>query len=378
MHIDLSLVKNILDRNFSHIFLDCKDYILRLNGKSYNCVRYKIKGSEAFDFAYITGAAYMLTKHGFFLNGSIKFFRHRNYNIIDYCHLYFNPFKKDLELQSCSTVKFIQEYPDLLVKDKELILLEYDGESNIEPHLYEYLKSIDLNPNMFLLYKINNKTYECLEGFLEYIACKSFINLGYYVENQSPWSYHGRPDFIAYKHPVFGLLEKEMRLIQPMLLNKLSLLKVITSSSINNKKANHKYSEYEILVGEAKIGQKRTQLEKYLGLTEKNQNKKFLQIADYGFEVILDKEEQEGVYSGLINIDKNFDIRIFYPKRNNLHNLLQKNEDLIWLIDYIKGMLLYNFDIDEVKHIFNTTTLSKPIFIEKIKKIDVRDILKII
>ena len=161
-----------------------------------------------------------------------------------------------------------------------------------------------------------------------------FINKGYIVDTQIPWTYHGRPDFGLYKHRLSNILNKYH------FNNGISIAELSALRFFNKKKLKEKRScpiKYKFIVGEVKTSQHKSQILNYL----KNG------IANAGFEFIPTKKNVEK-YSGLINLDSNNKINI----KNNIENIFfdiekQKN-DIIWFNKYLKINLLGNFSNQEL------------------------------
>jgi len=372
MKFTIAKVVNLLKINLPDIFNNHSQIELLLNEKKETFTIFELEGTEAFEFALCTGAAYLIQKYGYFLVRAIKLFSHRNYQLtssrfrIDY---------KTKELLSIknSPIDFITKNPELILKSKKIILLGFIGVSNLEDNVYESLINKGLNPEDYLLFKIDLNSTECLEGLFEYIVCKYFNKIGYFTENQVPWGYHGRPDIAAYKHPIFNILSE---FIVPSFIQNLCLLKIIKKIE-SQRFPKIYYSDYEVLIGEVKTLQHSTQIEKYLGnhqLYPKNIDWKF---ADYGYEIVPDKKSPNKDYIGLINFSSDT-LNIFKPQKNPFQNLIEKEGDYKWFENYIKGLLLYNFTLDELKSKFDKNKITKDIFIEILKHNSINDILSLL
>lgn len=275
---------------------------------------------EAFRYATITNSNFLFNEYGYSPFGKMVTFNHRDYSL--------NPgmfgTSKEIKLMN-APLKLYNKYPKLLEGNKKLIFLDVSNQ-NVDSNVYKKLRDLGRDPSNYLLTKVKSDGSD-LEHFFEFIAYKIFSHKGFFCETQIPWSYHGRPDFGAYKSPIFNDLQLNGLVSAGGLIIDLSLIFLGKKERPINLKSN-----YEIIIGEVKTKQKNSQILDYMKVG----------LADKGLEIMPSKiKPSPGL--GLLSFDNEFNIKLTMPKESFSLSTI-KEKDALWFEDYIKSFLLCNFD----------------------------------
>jgi hypothetical protein len=278
----------------------------------------EISPIEAFRYSAITNSPYLLTEYGYSPFGKLITFNHRNYSINSGL---FDFSKKEIDLLN-APVKLSSLYPSLFSGNKRLVFINTKT-SNIESKIFSKIKNAGKEPKNYLITKVK-KTGSDLEHFFEFIACKVFSNQGYYCENQIPWSYHGKPDFAAYKSTLFNVLSERRLISNGGFIIDLTMIPIIEKSGVTSHK------NYEVVVGEVKSKSQKSQILDYLKTG----------LPDWVIEIMPDKKmSTEKV--GLLRIKDDFEVEIIRPKTLSSIEKV-KSADQEWFENYIKSLLLSN------------------------------------
>jgi hypothetical protein len=340
----------ILEKNFGYI--RCIDDVFK-NVLELNPI-------EAFRYSAITNSPYLLDEHGYSPFGKLITFNHRNYSL--------NTGLFDLSIRNGeinllnAPMKLFVKFPNIFKKNKKLILIDTKT-SNVESEIFSKLVEAGIKPENYLITKVKSTASE-LEHFFEFIACKLFSHLGYYCETQVPWSYHGRPDFAAYKSPIFNEL-----ISCNLISNGGFLIDLTMIPLINEIKTKDFHKKYEIVIGETKSKSQKSQILRYLDTG----------ICDWAIEIMPNKLiASERV--GLLRIKNDFKPDLILP--NNTSNSLCeiKLKDHEWFQNYVKSFLLSNIPEKELIKLIetkspNNTASSKDLIIT-IKNTSIDEILK--
>jgi len=323
---------------------------------------------DAYVFSLVTGAQYLVNKYGFSPFKTMEVFSQRA-SLCQGCYqfipglFYIDNEKREVILVNSPLLHSVK-YPTLFSNDKTLLIVEVIKTSNIEPKIFNIIKERGDNPDDYLCLKVKSKSQ--IEHFLEYIASLHFNRLGYFTDNQIPWSYYGIPDFGAYKTPKLKPLLKRNLVEGGIYIKALSLISIF--NKVGKMPTNFLGDKYKFIVGEAKSIPQSTQIGRYLSSG----------LCNEGYEIMPSGTSIKSRYSiltfdkslRLIEIRKKIDIR--------LNDVLRKIDE-IWLIDYIKFYLLANFSSDDLNaFIFKKTgekisTSSE--FIKFVKALKISEIL---
>lgn len=276
---------------------------------------------EAFRYSAITNSPYLLNEYGYSPFGKLVTFNHRNYSINT--GLFDLPARNGEISLLNAPIRLSKEFPNIFKENKKIVLIDTKT-SNIENEMFLKLMEVGISPDSYLITKVKLNGSE-LEHFFEFIACKVFSNLGYYCENQIPWSYHGKPDFAAYRSPAFN------KLIEYGLISNGGFLIDLTMIPLIDKiKSKDFHEKYEIVIGEVKSKSQKSQALDYLKA----------ELPDWVFEIMPDKKvATERI--GLLRINKDFRTELIKPKVLFSSNKL-KLEDCKWFENYVKSLLLSN------------------------------------
>ncbi len=294
----------------------------------------EMEAIDAFTYSIFTNSGYLkldepekrlLIKKDFF----------RVYNQAEQYELQFGLFKYDSLVLSQSPVKYFEMYPWLISSKKYVVFLEYSTTSkNNEPpyykKLYELNKKITLQgmePHDFVITLVNSDRAMELESFFEYLVSEKYKKEGFFTDNQLPFYYGiGTPDIAAFSISELSDLTYSYFGIKSCSFIELSYLKHLSTSSCKNNSNTDKDVVFEVKTSSIDG----SQIKKYI---DKN-------IFDEAYEVIPQKSEKS-TYSGLINIKKGV---LNIDKLNLELNIENKNNYKIWLLNYVKVLILANLN----------------------------------
>ncbi|MCJ7760632.1 hypothetical protein MUP59_05760, partial [Candidatus Bathyarchaeota archaeon] len=207
----------------------------------------KMSAKQAFDFALVTGSSYLTSEYGEVLSSRMTIFYHRDYS--------FTPglFSRNRDTGQIepgdSPMNLRAASPEIFDGEKQVLFVNVQGKSNIEPKIFHDLKGEGKNPSDYLVTKVM-PTGSGAEHFCEYVTCMLFNKENYLTESQPPWSYYGNPDFAAYILPEISELWERGFVNNGCLIQDLSTISVFGKTS--SARAASKPSEYDFVVGEAK------------------------------------------------------------------------------------------------------------------------------
>lgn len=312
----------------------------------------KMDARDAFQFASITGAKYLIYENGFFMKGRNEVFIHRgtfSNGYLIYSNGLFSQDENGKIIEGNSARNLRQRFPSVFDGEKYIIIedIEEGRRSNIEPTIYSRLIENDKTPSDFVLYK-NFLSNNLGESFLEYLASLYFISRGYVVENQVEWfqqnfNYQGVlyqggiPDFSAFHCGMSSILAK-LGYIKPNEGVSVSLLPVISNFQNIEENRNANY-DYDLIIGEAKtdagsLPNALEQLNKYSAM----------KIANKLFTIIPNSTMNDRFGSLFIHNNK----MVCQAAPNERTDTAQQADDSKWLDVYIKMLLLGNLEIDNI------------------------------
>jgi hypothetical protein len=329
-----------------------------------NQVALEIPAEEAFSLSLIQGATYLVRKTGISFRDRMEVFIHRS--VFQNNKFIYSPglFGRDLDgnLRSGNPpLEIFAKFPSIKEGKKFLLFRSTNSNngSNIEYQTYMELKNNNIDPKNFMIFKFSdNLTY--LEPFFEYLSCKAFDNKGYFTESQTPWfqqSYNGFtggiPDYSCFYIEEFDELKKRKLLPNFMTIQNLSTLFTWKG---NHDTTNTKYSFF---IGEAKSS-KNYSSNAYDQLTKYSK----VELAESGYATLYN-ETQMPDDVGLVNISKNFEVKITDPKIFWKTNPEIRKQDREWISNYAKVYLLSNLPFENIcefickKNNFKTNTKLK-------------------
>ena len=253
--------------------------------------------------------------------------------------------------------------------------MEFNSEEELRTKLKEYINICNdnnINSTDFLIQRIEkSKVGNGMESFLEYIACETFKQKGYVVENQIPSAATvGSPDFGGYSLFLLNKYEKFNALFS----NGYHIIELALLRFNNSKKLGDSFINGNI-VGEAKTSTLKmaSQLEKYLktGLFE------------IGFEMHPSKSKPTYDRFGLLSFTSDNIIRVEYPSTiaNYDNDVYSIEEYEKWLSNYLKFYLLANLSNDELVKFCNEKyglQLSNINLVQIVQNISFEDLLSYI
>lgn len=291
-----------------------------------------MNSNDAFRYSLVTGSPYLFPDYGYSPFGGLVTFNHRNYS---FNFGLFTPESHTGMIENNGSPRVLGErYPKLFRGKKFVIFRTVAGPSNIERDVISHIEMIGEDPSDFLLTKVY-RSGSNMEHFLEYLAVMVFCSADYLTETQIPWSYHGRPDFGAYRHPRVSDLFERGIISEGCVVQELSALCVL--ENLKRQRGSSEIAGYEIIVGEAKGTTTTSRMPDYLSHG----------LCDNGIEIMPGKTSPEGGM-GLLRVD--IDSRIRLEKGMRFPHLKPelRKADHNWLEDYLKLYLLANLPIEEI------------------------------
>lgn len=348
----------ILNKNFGYSIINDKTF-----GKLI-----QLDAQTAYRFCLTTNSNYLIDKYGLCLFGRLRTFNHRNLSLNQGLFLLEN--KTGEIIDNNLPMTLFRKYPFIPNGDKKIIFIEGKNTSEIISETYNQLIEDKQKCEDYIINVVNNNGAQW-EHYFEYMASETFIKKGYLTDIQLPWDYHGRPDFGIYKHQLIDDL-KGMRVISNgALIPELSAIRAFYESKGKAITHQSKPIQYEMLVGEVKTKQIKSQILDYL--------KKGFPIM--GYEFIPNKKNSEA-FCGLINIDENNKIQIKESPINPEFDTNKAKSDLEWFNCYLKIHLLGNLELPELRSMMNknikTDELNFINLIKLVKKVDILSILGVV
>jgi len=296
----------------------------------------EVDARTAYRFCLTTNSHYLVDKYGFSLFGRFRTFNHRDFSLIP--GLFdINPQTHEISDRNFPH-KIYEKYPFIFNGDKKVIFVESHEISRNTAEIYNKIIRANKKTDDYIVNFVHRDGSQW-EHYFEFMASEIFIKKGYFTDIQLPWTYHGRPDFGAYKHHLVRILN-EMDIIENgaliLELSALRLFREMHNTSNNNDGENN--NNYEFLVGEVKSTQKNSQILKYLmtGLCFK------------GYEFIPNKKRREE-FCGLIKINQDNRIIIEEGPISEYMDFKKIKTDLEWFDSYLKINLLGNLTLSELK-----------------------------
>jgi len=324
----------------------------------------------SYRFCLTTNSYYPIDKYGLRLFGRFRTFNHRNLSLNPGLFM-LNAKTREISDQNL-LFNLFEKYPFIFKGDKSVIFVESKNTSKVISEAYKKITEGGKNPNDYIINLIH-KNGSQWEHYFEFMASEIFIQKGYLTDVQLPWSYHGTPDFGAYKHELVNLLSSMSLIKNGALILELSALRFLKKlNKPNNLKGdNDKKEHYEFIVGEVKSRQSTSQIKTYLKVG----------LCSRGYEFIPNKRKMES-FCGLININYNNKIDLKVSPQNIYLDPYKIKKDLEWFNCYIKIHLLGNLTISEIedlmlKHrLLNSRRFSN--LIKLVQKIKLSELLGLI
>jgi hypothetical protein len=291
-----------------------------------------VSSREAFLFSSVAGGTYFENQiFPFTPKGLLKIFYNANdYNFVT--GIFDNSILKNTPYYIAEQRSYIKDGPKVIVP------IEISSENQLRLVLRDKYGSAGFDTNIILFrVDISKKGYG-LESFMEYLACKHFINEGYVTENQIPLSHKlGSPDFGGY-----GITEIQDCLERYKLLNRgfnvleLGMLRVFPETSV----VTNSIGLNNLLVGEAKTSTQamEVQIRKYISSG----------YFDSAVEIHPHKKIPSDDRFGMLYIDNH---KMSYRKpvnQNEYSDITKQKEYREWLKSYFNCYLLSNYTNDEL------------------------------
>lgn len=291
-----------------------------------------MNSNDAFRYSLVTGSPYLFSDYGYSPFGGLVTFNHRDYS---FNFGLFTPESHTGVIGNNGSPRVLGErYPKLFRGKKSVIFKAVAGPSNIERDVISHIEMIGEDPSDFLLTKVYQSGSN-MEHFLEYLAVMFFCSADYLAETQIPWSYHGRPDFGAYRHPRLSDLFQRGVISRGCVVQELSALCMLDNPTRQRKSLNS--HGYEFIVGEAKGTATTSQIVNYLSYG----------LCDRGIEIMPSKTApEEGI--GLLSIGHDSRIHLLKGGRSLHLKAELRNADCNWFEDYMKLYLLANLPVEEI------------------------------
>jgi hypothetical protein len=305
----------------------------------------KMNARQAFQYALVTGASYLLSEYGIVLTNRLTVFYHRNYSFTP--GLFNRNHGTGGVRSGDSPLELRTTYPHLFKGDKYILFVDVQRTSNIEPQIYKQLEDAGKNPDEYLLTKVM-PTGAGGEHFCEYVACMLFNRDYYLTESQPPWSYYGNPDFAAYKLPEISELWERGFLTKGAILQELATLTIF--GKLGERIIPELVDEYAFAVGEAKTAASNCveQLNRYLEAG----------LCTAAYEIIPGKRFPEKRF-GLISFNNDGSVNFYKCDFRPKMDVIVREKDKEWLLNYIKMYLVANMPILKLKSLVQSKTGSE-------------------
>jgi len=294
----------------------------------------KADARTAYRFCLTTNSYYLVDKYGLRLFGRLRSFNHRDNSLNQGLFTLKTDGEKIIEHNMVQELE--SQYPFIFRGNKNIIFIESKSPSENIEEIYNVIIKNNLSPSDYILNLVDTSGSQW-EHYFEFLASEMFIKKGYLTDVHVPWSYHGTPDFAAYKHKLTNLLIKKNMINFGALIIELSSIRFFNNKTKEKEKELAVDEEYSVFVGEVKSKQSKSQILEYLqtGLPFK------------GYEFIPNKKKQEK-YSGLIKINSFNKLETEEAPENPFYNPALLKEDLTWFEKYLKIILFGNLTREEL------------------------------